>query len=92
MSLHDPCSIFFPYFLGKEKDGSYVLFNREYTPVGFHHSHGFAPDDYPFVKASLRITPKKFEFLAKDDYRSNDSRSIEWFYLYSDLTSPLSSK
>ena len=35
MPLGDFRSVFMPYCLRKQKDGRYVVLNREYKPVGF---------------------------------------------------------
>jgi hypothetical protein len=47
MSHSDFRAMFFPYCLQKQKDGRYVVLNREYKPVGFK----------PTASSDTAITP-----------------------------------
>lgn len=47
MPLSDFRSVFMPYCLRKQKDGRYVVLNREYKPVGFFTREFVKYEEHP---------------------------------------------
>lgn len=86
MALGDFRAVFFPYCLSREKDGRYVVLNREYKPVGFFTRTFVTYEEHP-VLVKLKITKaiaKKLSGKGEDD--------VEKIFLYSDATNPVRSK
>lgn len=69
----------FPYCLQRQSDGSWVMLNRLYTPVGFGTEAWIKPEDYPVSVKIRRLTEKDIQLLSHDG-RYVDGR----FYLYGD--------
>jgi hypothetical protein len=76
--------IAFPYCILKQKDGSYVLLNREYKPIGF-----FTQDclDYGKYPIGIRFKGLKEETIRKISSDSNPREGT--IYLYDDGTVPI---
>ena len=53
MTLNDVRSVFLPYCLEQQADGSWIFLNREYKPVGFCTDRWVDYDLYP-VRARLK--------------------------------------
>jgi hypothetical protein len=47
MSLTNFLMLFMPYCLRRQADGSYMVLNREYRPLGFFPEGRHDPDDHP---------------------------------------------
>lgn len=86
MPLDDFRAVYFPYCIEKQDDGTYVVLNREYKPVGFNTRDWINYSDYP-VGVRLRLTPKRIDELSVDD--NDDGSNV---YLYDDSTNPIRSK
>ncbi len=79
MGLITFSSIYLPYCLVRQEDGSWVVLNREYKPVGFYTRTWVDYADYP-VSVRLRgLGPKTLERLAFNG-KYEDGR----VYLYND--------
>ncbi len=79
MPLTDFRSVYFPYCLQRQEDGSWVVLNREYKPVGFNRRTWVDYADYP-VSVHLRgLGPKTLKRLAFNG-KYEDGR----VYLYND--------
>ena len=85
MTLTDFRAIFLPYCLERQEDGTYVVLNRRYMPVGLMTADFVRYADFP-VAAPLKITPAK---AAKLSYES--SKELQRIYLYNDSTNPIRS-
>lgn len=73
----------FPYCLTRQQDGSYVLLNRNYKPIGFMVGEWVHYEDHPVGVRIKGITPK---VAAELDIRGRDN--IERIYLYNDGNNP----
>jgi hypothetical protein len=73
----------FPYCLDRLKDGSYVLLNRNYKPIGFMVGEWVTYEDHPVGVRIKGITPK---VAAELDIRGRDN--LERIYLYNDGSNP----
>lgn len=76
----------FPYCLDRQQDGSYVLLNRNYKPVGFMVGNLVRYEDYPVSVKIKGLTP---ELAAKLDARGRDN--LERIYFYNDGCIPTDS-
>ncbi len=86
MPLGDFRSIYMPYCLKKQEDGSYAVLNREYKPVGFNTRDFINYEDYPVTTTLKGIGPgvaKKLSYSGSDD--------TETIYLYNDGCVPVHS-
>lgn len=64
MPLYDFRSVHLPYCLEKQEDGSYVVLNREYAPIGFTQRKDY--NQLPIFVKIKNLTPKLAEkFLTK---------------------------
>lgn len=86
MGLYNFQTIHLPYCLKKMSDGSYVVLNREYKPVGFKTSKHVKYEDYP-VSVKFRITKKTASSLSH-----NGSDGTDMIFLYDDGCVPTRSK
>lgn len=87
MSIGDFRSVYLPYCLEKQEDGSYVVLNRNYKPVGFNTSERIPYDDYP-VSSKLRgIGPGTAKKLSYEGSENTDK-----IFLYNDGCVPVHSK
>lgn len=80
-------AIYFPYCLQKQKDGSWVILNREYKPVGFNTSEFITYEEFPVAVKLEGLTPKKANKLAYSGEMEGDR-----IYLYNDGCVPTRSK
>ena len=78
-------SVFLPYCIEKLDDGSWVVLNRQYKPIGFNTDEFINYEDYP-VSARLEI---KSTHLKKISYNSDYFGKV---YLYNDGCHPFGSK
>lgn len=83
----DFSSIYFPYCIEKQSDGTWVVLNRQYKPVGFNTSDYIKYEEFP-VSAKLQgIGPAIAKKLAYDGEVSGDR-----IYLYNDGCTPTHSR
>ena len=87
MALNEFRSICLPYCLKKQKDGGYLVLNREYKPLGFNTLDEIKYEDYPISTKYAGITSKKASMLSW-----NSSTDTENIFLYNDGTVPTSNK
>jgi len=86
MPLTDIRCVHLPYCLKKQDDGTYVVLNREYKPLGFKTR---AHVDYASYPIGVRIKGMTARAAAKISYEgSSDVRNI---YLYNDACVPTGS-
>ena len=74
-----------PYCLQKQKDGSYVILNRNYKPIGFNTSDWINYEDYP-ISLKMKLTKSTVQLLSIEGGVQGDS-----LYLYNDGTNPMDS-
>jgi hypothetical protein len=72
-------AIYFPYCIQKLEDGSWVILNRKYKPVGFNTSDYIEYGQYPVSAKIEDITPAILKKLSYTGKVSGDS-----VYLYND--------
>lgn len=87
MPLGDFRSVYLPYCLKKQEDGSYVVLNREYKPVGFNTREYIRYEEHPVSSKLKGIRPgtaKKLSYEGKED--------TDVIYLYNDGCVPVHSK
>lgn len=76
----------FPYCLDRQEDGSYVLLNRNYKPIGFMAEQWVTYGDYP---VGVNIKGMTAKLAAELDIRGRDN--LERIYLYNDGSTPTGS-
>ncbi len=86
MAIENVRAVYFPYCIQKQEDGSWVLLNRNYKPVGFNTSDFIKYEDYPVAMKIKGIGPS---ILKKLSYK--DEESSDMVYLYNDGSVPTSS-
>lgn len=79
-------AVYFPYCIEKCADGSWVLLNRNYKPVGFNTSEFITYADYPVAMKIKGLSPSKLKKLSYKDEEPADR-----VYLYNDGCIPTSS-
>lgn len=70
--------IFLPYCIQRQNNGTYVLLNRKYKPLGFHTDEWVNYSDYP-IAFKARITP---QLASKISFNGN--QDVDNIYLYND--------
>ena len=85
MALNCIRSICFPYTIEKQKDGSWIFFNREYMPIGFNTSVDNRGSNLPIAHKIKGLGDKTLQKLS---YKGTVSDVI---YLYKDGCIPTSS-
>ena len=81
--MNDFRAIALPYCLKRMKDGSYVILNRKYKPIGFDTSTHLVYEDYPICHKLRGINKRTAAILSW-----NNSSDIEMIYLYDDSCVP----
>ena len=84
--LYDVRAIYFPYCIQKEKDGSWVILNRNYKPVGMNTGDFVEYKKHPVSARPRSLTAAT---LKKLSYKGESESRV---YLYNDGTNPLTSK
>jgi len=80
-------AVYFPYCIQKQSDGSWVVLNRQYKPVGFNTDEYIKYEEFP-VSAKLQgIGPAVAKKLSYSSEASGDR-----IYLYNDGCVPTDSK
>src|SRR5690606_41622482 len=69
----------FPYCLDRQEDGSYVLLNRNYKPIGFMTESWVNYEEHP---VGVMVKGMTAELAAELDIRSRDK--LDSIHLYSD--------
>jgi hypothetical protein len=85
MALDEFRSIYLPYCIEKQQDGSWVVLNREYKPVGFNTTEWITYSDFPVSVRLKGLGPAK---LARISY--NGSVEGNRVFLYDDGCIPTS--
>lgn len=84
--MNDFRATILPYCLKKLEDGSYVVLNRHYKPVGFKNSERLNYNDYPVCHKMKGINKKT---AASISFCNDDN--LEMIYLYNDACVPTNS-
>jgi hypothetical protein len=79
MPLKDFRSIHLPYCIDRQKDGSYVVLNREYKPIGFKTKKTVKYDDFPIAVHFKGLTAR---VATKVSFKG--SEKLDRIYLYDD--------
>ncbi len=86
MAIENVRAVYFPYCLQKQEDGSWVLLNRNYKPIGFNTAGFIKYEEYP---VSMKIKGLGPETLKKLSCKGENPSEI--VYLYDDGCNPSSS-
>ncbi|QLH51320.1 MAG: hypothetical protein HWD57_17045 [Candidatus Accumulibacter cognatus] len=84
MPLGDFRSIYLPYCIQQNPDGSWVVLNREYKPVGFNTNDYIKYEDYPVSVKLKGLGPSTLEKLSYSGQVSGNR-----IYLYNDGSNPV---
>jgi hypothetical protein len=86
MALSDIRSVHLPYCIKQQDDGTYVILNREYKPLGFNTRENIKYSAYPICVRLKGLTAKA---AAKLSYKNSpDTKEI---FLYNDGCIPTAS-
>lgn len=85
--IDDFRAIYFPYCIEKQQDGSWIVLNRNYKPLGFNTKNFITYEDYP---VSIKLTKLTKEKLAEISY--NGEVKGNRVYLYDDFCVPIDDK
>ncbi|WP_265532297.1 hypothetical protein [Pseudomonas saponiphila] len=77
----------FPYSLQKQEDGTYVVTNRNYKPIGFMTGEWVDYNESPVGVKISGLTP---QVAAKLDHKGRNN--VESIFLYGDGCTPTSDK
>ena len=86
MPLNSVRSRFMPYCIQRQDDGSFLILNREYQPLGFDRSGSSNYSDYPIAVSIQGLTPRIAEKLS---YKG--LCDVSRIFLYNDSCIPTSS-
>lgn len=87
MPLNDFRSVFLPYCIKKQADGSYIVLNREYKPIGFNSRKHVKYEDYPISSKIRGLTPASIKKLSWNGIMREDGS----VFLYNDGSIPTDS-
>lgn len=87
MKIKNVRAVYFPYCIEKQKDGSWVVLNRDYNPVGFNTSERITYEDYPVSMKIKGLGPGTLRKLSWNDEEPGDK-----VYLYNDSCTPTRSE
>jgi len=73
----------FPYCLDRQQDGTYVLLNRNYKPIGFMTDKWVKYDEHP---VGVKIKGLTAKIAAELDARGREN--LDRIYLYNDGATP----
>jgi hypothetical protein len=85
MPLSDFRTIYLPYCIEHNADGSWLVLNREYKPVGFNTGDQIKYEDFPVTTKFKELDQATLEKLSY----SGEAKGKR-VYLYNDGTDPLS--
>jgi hypothetical protein len=71
-----------PYVLQQQRDGSYLVLNRKYKPIGFLTDEWVKYEKYPIAHHFVRLDEETIEKLSIPESRDGD------IYLYKDTSTP----
>jgi len=77
-------AVYLPYCLEQQVDGTWIILNRYYQPVGFNTSDPVSGEDYPVAARLIELSPGTVEKLSVDKAMINHR-----IYLYSSISSPV---
>jgi len=86
MPLSDLCSTHLPYCLKRQEDGTYVVLNREYKPLGFVTNDHVKYGDFPIAVKISRLTATVARRLSY-----GGSTALDEIFLYNDGCIPTAS-
>lgn len=86
MPLGDVRSVHLPYCIQRQSDGTYVVLNREYKPLGFKTRQHL---DYAAYPIGMKLRGLRAATAAKISYKG--SSDLSNIYLYNDGCIPTSS-
>lgn len=86
MPLGDVRSVHLPYCVKKQDDGTYVVLNREYKPLGFKTKEHVKYENYPISVKLSGIGPATAKKLS---YKG--STDVDTIYFYNDGCVPTES-
>jgi hypothetical protein len=81
MPSRDFIDVYFPYCLEKQDNGSYVILNRNYKPVGFR-----TPDHVDYRKLPILVKIKGLTRAKAAKLSWKTDSDLAKIYLYDDLT------
>jgi hypothetical protein len=84
MARSDFRAIYLPYCIQQQEDGSWLVLNRQYKPVGFNTDDHLKYEDFPVSTKFKGLGPAK---LAKLSYTGKVEGNR--VYLYNDGSNPL---
>lgn len=76
-------AVYFPYCIEKQKDGSWVILNRNYKPVGFNTADFVKYEEYPVSMRIKGLSPATLKKLSCKEEEPGDR-----VYLYNDVCIP----
>jgi hypothetical protein len=80
-------SICLPYCLKRQKDGSFIVLNRNYKPLGFNTNDHLEYEAYPIFLKIKGLTKASIKHIAYNAEMKDD-----FIYLYDDNCIPTRSK
>jgi hypothetical protein len=81
--------VYMPYCLDKQEDGSWVVLNREYKPLGFLDCGYIHYEEYP-ISCHLSLTEKRIDALSGS--RGTEAWGRKRIYLYGGGNTPYKGK
>ncbi len=85
MAINGIRANFFPYCMKRQEDGSWVLLNRNYKPIGFNTDEYVIYDQHPVSIKLKGLREKTLKALSCDGELSDN------IFLYNDSCTPSSS-
>lgn len=79
MPKYDVRSVHLPYCLQRQADGTYIVLNRDYKPLGFTSKKNVDYDDYPIAVRFKRLTDATLINLSWEN-RPPDDEGRTWLY------------
>lgn len=79
MKIKNVRAVYFPYCIEKQKDGSWVMLNRDYKPIGFNTEEWTTYEEYPVSMKIKGLGPGTLRRLS-----CNDTELGDRVYLYRD--------
>lgn len=83
MPLGDVRSVHLPYCIQRQDDGTYVILNREYKPLGFKTNEYIKYSDYP-----VRVRLRGLRAATAAKLSCKGSTDLKCIYLYDDGSNP----
>ncbi|MFA7607243.1 MAG: hypothetical protein WCY08_11735 [Rhodocyclaceae bacterium] len=83
MAIENIRAVYFPYCIEKQSDGSWVLLNRNYKPVGFNTAEWVTYSEFPVSIKLKGLGPATLRKLSCHDEEPGDR-----VYLYNDGSVP----